>query len=174
MNDPTSGATEEYSRARRDDRAAREASAGPAGALFFGLLAAAAAGAIALAVAEFMPILHVKVLTAVVDEQTGGDRHSYGLLLLATLALLMAYGAARNRSRPAMAALAVLGLIAAAIAILGDAPDVNDVGSYGERYDQAAASAQLGFYLETLGAALLLFAGGALLVLTAPAAARSR
>ena len=46
-----------------------------------------------------------------------------------------------------------------------DLPDVDEVGLIGELYEQAATSPKIGFYLETLGAALLLLAAVATLVL---------
>jgi hypothetical protein len=154
VSEPAPGATVEYSRAS------------PASWL---LIALAAAGGILLAAAEFSHVVHITVAGNEVDSQAGGERHSYALLLLGALALLMAYGAAANASRPAMTALAVLGLIAVAIALIGDAPHLDDVGVYGQRYDEAAASAQTGFYLETLGGVLLVVSGVLLLSLTSHA-----
>lgn len=172
MSEQARGPEAEYSRGRQGSRGAQ--SGGSRGAetlpllLLWGALAIAAAGVVLLVVAEFSPLIQVKVLTAVVDVQKGHDRHSYALVLLGLLALVMITGVARNASRPAMAALVVIGLIAAGIALIGDLPDLDQVGVYGDRYEQAAASARSGFYLETLGAALLIVAGAAMLTLTAP------
>jgi hypothetical protein len=174
MNDPDPGAKVEYSRetpvdppeSRAAGRRRRGAAPRMPGVLVWGLAALALAGAILLAATEFSVVVHITVAGNVVASQTGADRHSYALLLLAVLALVMTYGAAANRSRPAMVALVVLGLIAVGIALIGDAPHLHDVGVYGLRFDEAAASAQVGFYTETLGAVLLVVAGVMLLSLT--------
>ncbi|HEV7750381.1 MAG TPA: hypothetical protein VGO71_02520, partial [Baekduia sp.] len=54
------------------------------------------------------------------------------------------------------------------IALLSDRPDVHASGSVGDVYAEATADAGAGYYLETLGGALLLASGGALLVLGGP------
>ena len=62
----------------------------------------------------------------------------------------------------------MLGVAALLIVLLVDLPDVDAKGLYGRDYEQAEASAATGFYLETAGAILLLFAG----VITAVLGAR--
>jgi hypothetical protein len=60
-----------------------------------------------------------------------------------------------------MLAVGVLGLIAFLIAILGDLPDVTQAGLiFRERYEDAKAEPQLGFYLEVAGAVLLFLSAG--------------
>jgi hypothetical protein len=76
----------------------------------------------------------------------------------------MTVGAWRG-ARPAMAALAVAGIAALLIALIGDLPDVHKTGVIGELYDNAHANPKTGYYLETLGGVLLLLAGGGLLLL---------
>jgi hypothetical protein len=73
-----------------------------------------------------------------------------------------------------MAALAVLGLVALLIAIVGDVPDLNETGFIGQVYEDAAAGPKGGFYLETLGAVLLLAGGGLMLALPAAGAPAPR
>jgi hypothetical protein len=139
-----------------------------------GLAAIASAGAICLLLATFATIIEIKVgtTTKVPDHDThlsGWDRHGPALVLIAVFALLMVAGALRG-ARPAMIALVVLGLAALLIAVVGDVPDLNKTGFIGEVYEDAAAGPKAGFYLETLGAVLLLAGGG--LMLAMPAAAR--
>jgi hypothetical protein len=142
--------------------------------LRLGLAAMASAGAICLLLATFATIIEIRVgtTTKVPDHDThlsGWDRHGPALLLIALFAIVMVAGALRG-ARPAMVALAVLGLVALLIAVIGDVPDLNETGFIGEVYEDAAAGPKAGFYLETLGAVLLLAGGG--LMLATPAAER--
>jgi hypothetical protein len=72
-----------------------------------------------------------------------------------------------------MAGVAAAGIAALAIAMIWDRPHVHDTGSVGDLYAEAKAGPASGYYLETLGGALLLLSGGALLVL-GPVRARER
>jgi hypothetical protein len=80
----------------------------------------------------------------------------------------MAWGAIHGGSRPAMISLAVLGLAAAVIALAFDLPDATGVSTLNRSFAYANAQSfpRVGFYLETLGAVLLLIAGGGTLLLT--------
>jgi hypothetical protein len=132
------------------------------------LTVAALAGALCLVIATFSTIIEITVGTTskIADRDTelsGWDRHSVSLILIALFALVMTAGALRC-ARPAMAAVAVAGIVALLIALIGDLPDVHKTGVVGELYDNARANPKIGYYLETLGGALLL-AGGALLAL---------
>src|SRR5512132_2285412 len=136
-------------------------------ALRLGLAAIASAGAICLLLATFATVIEIKVgaTTKVPDHDThlsGWDRHGPALLVIALFAAAMIAGALRG-ARPAMAALAVLGLVALLIAIVGDVPDLDETGFIGQVYEDAAAGPGAGFYLETLGAMLLLACGGLML-----------
>ncbi|MDQ4041806.1 MAG: hypothetical protein M3141_08655 [Actinomycetota bacterium] len=128
------------------------------------------AGAALLVAATFATIIEIEVVTtrevaANVDTQLSGEeRHGVALIVIAAAAVLMLLGALRG-AKPAMLALAALGITALIITVGGDAPDLDDTGLIGELYDSASAGPGTGFYLETLGAALLLVAGGGLLVL---------
>jgi hypothetical protein len=128
----------------------------------------ALAGAAMLIVAEFTPVIRIVVGDHVTKNTIdGGGRHAYSLLLIGLAGGAMAVGAWRGGSRPAMAALAALGALALLIAILRDVPALDDTGVYGLQYEDASAGPAAGFYLETLGGALLLIAGGAWLMLAA-------
>ena len=133
--------------------------------LRYSLLGLALVGCALLLVAEFSTLYEIKVITVVKDSQTGGEHHGYALAIVAVAAAAMAFGALVGRSRPAAIALVVLALAALVIALVVDLPDVDEVGLIGELYEQAASSPKTGFYLETLGAALLLLAAVATLVL---------
>ncbi len=120
--------------------------------------------------AEFSTLRSVKVLTASCGDLAtpdvrgdcvtkGHDEHSYALVLLGIAAAVMGWGAAVGRSRPAGAALVVLGAAVLAIALVTDVPDLDQTGVIGERYDSATAEAGPGLWLEIAGGALVLVAG---------------
>ena len=149
-----------------------------ANALRFDLLAAAVVGVICLLLATFATVIEIKVgtTTKVPDHDThlsGWDRHGPALLVIALFASVMIAGALRG-ARPAMTALAALGLVALLIAVIGDVPDLDETGFIGQVYEDAAAGPKAGFYLETLGAVLLLASGGLMLALPSGAAAADR
>jgi hypothetical protein len=132
------------------------------------LAGAAFLGAILLIVADLSTLIEIKVLTVSKHSISGGSHHSYALLILGLFALPMAYGATRGGSRPAMAALAAIGVVALVIMLAVDLPDIHKTGVIGQRFTDASASPKTGFYLETLGAFLLLMAGSAGLFLSSP------
>jgi hypothetical protein len=159
---------------REDSRGSR-ASRGDSGpgidlakALGIALSVAGFAGAILLIVADLSTLIEIRVLTVSKESISGGSHHSYALLILGIFALPMAYGASRGGSRPAMAALAAIGLVALIIMLVVDLPDIHRTGVIGQRFTDASASPKTGFYLETLGAFLLLIAGSAGLFLSSP------
>jgi len=90
---------------------------------------------------------------------SGFERHSGALVLLGVFTLAMAWGATAGRSRPAGAALLLVGATVLAIGLLGDLPDVFSEGVVGARYAAAMAAPGLGFWLELVGGALALAAG---------------
>jgi hypothetical protein len=127
------------------------------------------AGAVLLLVASFTNVIVITVGTTsrVLDAdtaQTGWDRHGPALVLLALLALFLLWASLRG-SRVAMAGLLVCGVVALAIPTKWDRPHIHEVGSIGDIYASATADPGAGYYFETLGGALLLLSGGALLVL---------
>lgn len=131
------------------------------------LLLGVAAGVL-LAASEFLPTLRIEVgglpcpadFTLVDDcEPTGGDRHSYALVLLGALCVVMALGAAAGRSVPAAIALGVIGLAAIGIAILADLNYVDDTGIVlTSTVEEGVATASTGLWLELAGGALALLA----------------
>src|SRR4051794_6491344 len=122
----------------------------------FGPLALALAGCVLLVVGEFSHLYEIKVITVVVKTGTVGAHHGYALLIIAVVAALMAFAAVIGGSRPASLALVLLAVAALVIALAVDLPVVDDTGLYGRNYEQAQAQASTGFYLETLGAVVLL------------------
>ena len=143
--------------------------AGTVRAVRIALAIAAVAGVLCLVIATFSTVIEITVGTTskIADRDTelsGWDRHSFALVLIGLFALLMTAGALRG-ARPAMAAVAVAGIVVLLIALIGDLPDVHKTGVIGQLYDNARANPKLGYYLETLGGALLLLSGGGLLLL---------
>jgi hypothetical protein len=126
------------------------------------------AGAVLLLVASFATVIEITVGTTSkgVDAdtaQSGWDRHGPALILLGLLALwLLALGL--RGSRTALVGLVLAGVASLAIAWAWDRPHVHDTGSVGDVYADATADPGTGYYLETLGGALLLLTGGSLLV----------
>ena len=59
-----------------------------------------------------------------------------------------------------MAGLAGLGLIAVIIAVGFDLSDATGTNTLARTFEDATGSPAIGFYLETLGAALLIISGG--------------
>ena len=124
------------------------------------------AGALLLIVGEFLTVREVVVVTVIPPEgtDTGGSLHLYALGLLGLAMLPMSYGAVVRGARPAAVALLVLSLAACVIVVFLDRPVLDDAGMFVETYDQAQAQPAIGFYLQSLGAALSLV--GALGALT--------
>lgn len=136
----------------------------PAALRRYAPLALALAGALLLVIAEFSPLYEIKVITVVKETKTAGAHHGYALLVIGLAAAFMAWGAVIGGSRPAAWALLALSVIALAITLAIDLPNVDETGLIGRNYEQAATSPQTGFYLETLGSVLLLLSAVAVLV----------
>jgi hypothetical protein len=135
------------------------------------LAAAAFIGAVLLVVSDFTTLFKVHTEAGVtVPNGTvkGNDNHSYSMLVLGLAAFPLAYWATRYGSRAAMTGLAGLGLIAVVIAVGFDLSDATGTNTLARTFEDATGSPAVGFYLETLGAALLIISGGGGLVLTAP------
>jgi hypothetical protein len=138
------------------------------------VLAGGLVGSGLLIVAEFTPLLrvHSSASRTVVQTIQTGFHDSYALLPIAALALFLTWSVWRSRSRWALVATAVLGVVALLIALLGDLPDAHSsglIGSAATHFAAASSSAAIGLYLETLGAIVLLITAGAgLLLLPAP------
>lgn len=133
----------------------------------------AAAGCVLLVVAEFSTLYEIRVITVVKEATDGREHHAYALLVIAVGAAMMAYGGIVGGARPAQYALVALALAALFVVLAVDYPDVDEEGFIGEAFERAEASPQTGFYLESLGAVLLLLAAVATLLLS-PRSARPR
>ena len=126
--------------------------------------------AVLMIVSEFATLRSVKVLTASCSDLAdpalrgscvthGGEEHSYALVLMGIVALLMVWGAVFGRSRPAAVALMAIGAAVLVIAFVTDVPDIHKTGVLGQRFDSAHAQAGPGLYTEIAGGALALVAG---------------
>ncbi len=145
------------------------------GALELAVLVGGAIGAGLLLVAEFLPLLTVRssATRGVIDTVSTGSHDSFALVPVALLAAVLAYGIWRTRSRLALLATAMLGVLVLLIALLGDLPDAQATGLVGSPATHlaiASSSPGSGLYVETLGAFVLLItaAGGLLLVAPEP------
>jgi hypothetical protein len=163
MSAPTRGARSDDSSGRASLRPALSGLSAASAAL----LIAGIAGALLLIVADFSTLFEVKAVTAVLESRKGGAHHSYALVLIGAVALPMVAGASLGGSRPAAIALIVLGLIALVIVLAVDLPDVHSTGLT-RTFAEAEASPKSGFYIETLGVALVLVAGMGNLLFTRP------
>lgn len=147
--------------------------AGPSRALGAGILAGGLGGALLLAVAEFTPLLKIHSSArraAIASVQTGSD-HAYALIPIAVAAAVFSFAVWRTRNRLCLLAIGVLGLVGLLIALLRDLPSAQSTGllvSATTNLILGKATPSLGFYLETLGAVLLLITAAAGLLFLAP------
>lgn len=164
------GATQDYSNRSVAAGGPRRPARGPI-ALRAALALLGLVGSVLLAVSTFATVVQFRVLTTsdLAEADTtvsGGDLHGVALILVAVFALVMLVGAARG-ARPAMIALVACGLLAIGLIVGLDVPELDNTGELSLRYEDVSASASTGFYLETLGAVLLMVSGGLLLILSA-------
>jgi hypothetical protein len=155
-------ANTEYSRGVRVSRGAGFAAAGPLSSVGAVFAAAGLLGSLLLFVAEFTTLYSVNVegeKVVAIQTQTAGSHNAYAMLPIAVLGALLSVAAYRTMNRPALLALAVLGVAALLIAVVGDLPDAHAHGLT-HHYQLASNSPGPGLYLETLGGVLLLLAGG--------------
>jgi hypothetical protein len=139
--------------------------------LALALLTAGVAAAVLLVAAEFAPLLTVRssTLGAPVTNVSTSTHDEWALIPLALLTVFLSIGVWRTGSRLGMLALGVVGIVTVLIALLGDLPDAQAtglVGSQSTRYAVAASSPATGFYLETLGAVVIVIVAGAGLLLS--------
>lgn len=168
------GATENYSNRSVAPAGARRTSKGTGhGLLALRVILGAAGllGVLLLVVSTFSTVVQIKVLTTTeVDGKdltvSGSDLHSVSLIVVAAFAVPMLVGAVRG-ARPAMIALAASGLLGLALIAGLDVPELDSTGQISQFYEDVSADAARGFYLETLGAVLLLLVGGLMLILSA-------
>ncbi|MGN6869238.1 MAG: hypothetical protein ACTHMY_12630 [Solirubrobacteraceae bacterium] len=130
-------------------------------------------GALFVIVAQFTALYHLHSATssaAIKTVGTGGN-HAWAPIPLALAAVVLAYAVYRTGSRAALAGLVALGVATLLIALIGDLPDARStglVGSSASGYVQATARPSAGLYMETLGAVILIVAGGVGLLMAAP------
>jgi hypothetical protein len=134
-----------------------------------GLFAAGLAGVAGLVLATFSTVIRITVGTttrlANLDTSLSGwDRHGPALLVVAGLALVMLFGAARG-AFPAAAAVLACGVAALFVVVAFDVPHLDDTGQVGRLYSDASAGPGAGFWLELGGGVLLCVSGGGLLAL---------
>jgi hypothetical protein len=134
------------------------------------LVLACAAAAGMLAVSQFTDIFHLtppggEALQAI----SAKHQHSYATLVLAIFALVLlvvAIGARDEQlAQVAAMAIAVCGLIALLIFLIGDLPDVNKIGTLDDprqSFIDAEAKPVAGFWLELVGSLVLTVCGAAL------------
>lgn len=182
MDADVSGATQDYSSqtASNEQPQTPGPRARPSLSSVRALLALiAVTGASLLVLSTFTTVVEIRVLTTsdLAGQDThisGGELHGVTLILVALLSLVMLAGALRDL-RPAMIALAATGLVALGLVAGLDVPELDNAGPVGQLYEDVSAGASTGFYGETLGAVLLVVAGGSLLSLRrAGAASTSR
>jgi hypothetical protein len=133
--------------------------------------------AVLMVLADFLPIVSVDVASGSCEvindtnpeladgcEQSGFERHGPALVLLALVVATMAWGAGLGGSRPAAAALVLVGVVVLAIGLLIDLPVTDDTGAIGPRFEGARAQAEIGFTLELAAGVLAAVAGAARLL----------
>jgi hypothetical protein len=141
--------------------ASRRASRAP-GRARLALAGVALVGALLLVIAEFMPLYRVLVgEDEAVRSVASWRNHGFAMLLLALAGTAMALGALRG-ARPAMFALAGIGVVVLVVALTVDLDAARQEGTLREAvsYENARAEPAAGFFLETLGGVLLLLSGG--------------
>ena len=159
MSASAAEATDDYSTRRRPSRRGPRGAAAVRQALCgLGFLAA-----LLLVVSTFLDLYTVSNGQTTLRSVSGLEHHSVATLLLGLAAVPMALGALRG-ARPAMAALAVLGIVILVVAVTVDLPAALDEGLLAVTYEGASASPSTGFFVETLAGVLLLAAGGLLLL----------
>jgi hypothetical protein len=143
------------------------------GPVLAGVLAGGFLGALLLLVAEFTVLFEVHVASTPLPLQsvTAGSHHTYALLPIALVASALSFGVWRAGSRPALLAIGVMGVIALLITLLGDLPDAHAkglVGSATTHFAEASSTPKAGFYMETLGAVVLVITSVSGFILLGP------
>jgi hypothetical protein len=134
------------------------------------LVLACAAAAAMLGVSQFTDLFHLtppggEALKAI----DASDQHGYATLVLAIFALILIVVTIAARGQPlaqiAAVAVAVCGLVALLIFLIGDLPDVNKIGTLDDprqSFIDAEAKPVAGFWLELVGSLVLTVCGAAL------------
>ena len=123
------------------------------------LVALAMVAAVLLVLSTFLTLFRITTGEATLRTYSGLDHHSIAMLLLGVAVVPMAFGALRG-ARPAMAALALLGIVVLIVSFTVDLPAALDEGTLAVTYEGAKAEPAIGFYAETLAGTLLLLVGG--------------
>ena len=135
------------------------------------LLVLACAGAAGmLAASQFMNIFELTPPGGeAISEIDSADQHGYATVVLAAFALILIAVGIGTRGQPisevAAVAVAVCGVVALLIFLIGDLPDVNKVGTLDdprESFIDAKAEPQAGFWFELVGSLVLTVCGAAL------------
>lgn len=92
-------------------------------------------------------------------ELSGLERNGGAFLLLALLTAVMAWGGGLGGSRPAAAALLLVGVLVLTWALLVDLPVTDESGALGHNFEGATSAAGPGLTLEIAAGALLVGAG---------------
>jgi hypothetical protein len=132
------------------------------------LIALAVAGALLLVIAEFSTISYRTIGIGACPDRAGEsvcrtvghESHAFALLILAPIAVVMAWGAVVGRSRAAAIALAAVGVAVLVISLAIDAPKLHDKRNLDALYDAVAGHTGSAFKVELVGGVLLLLAGG--------------
>ncbi|MBV9604050.1 MAG: hypothetical protein JO027_03020 [Solirubrobacterales bacterium] len=130
-------------------------------------------GALLVLVAQFTALYHLHSATSSAAIKTigTGANHAWAPIPLALAAVALAFAVHRYGSRVALVGLVALGVATLLIALIGDLPDAHSsglIGSSANGYVQATSSPSAGLYMETLGAVVLIVAGGLGLLMFAP------
>jgi hypothetical protein len=138
------------------------------------LLLVALVAAVLLVAADFSEISRRTIGIGACSERVdpgvcrtvGHESHWFVLVILAPVALVMAWGAVIGRSRAAAVSVAALGVVVLFIALVIDLPKLDDKRGLDVLYDARSVEAHTGpaFKLELTGGVLLLLAGGLALV----------
>jgi hypothetical protein len=141
----------------------------PSGAVGL-ILAGALLGALLLIVADFTTLytVHTSTGATVAPAVSGHSNHSYAMVPIGLLAILLALAVRIGGGRSAILAIGALGVAALVIALAFDLPDAHRhglVGSAVRGYVLAQDQASAGLYLETLGAIVLIATCGSGLLL---------
>ena len=166
MSASTREATNDYSTGSGPSSEGSEPGYGPPAAVRIALAAVALVAAVLLVVSGFMPLYKITTELATLDDTTGFGHHSIAMALLGVAAVPMALGALRG-ARPAMWALAGIGVVAIIVAVTVDLPAALDEGLLADTYEGAQAEPATGFFVESAAGVLLLLSGGLMLLLGA-------
>lgn len=177
MSAPSREAANDYSTGSRRSRGRFRGATEGAPPVRRALAGLAALAIVLLIVSEFLPLYKVVVGTLETEQRSvaGWRNHGFAMLLLALAGVPMLLGALRD-ARPAMWALAGIGVVVILIALTVDLSAARESGDLRESvaYEDARAEPAIGFFLETLAGVLLLLAGGLLLFLAQAKPGESR